>query len=196
MVLGLTGKCCAGKDEAGRILEEFGWNTIDVDALGHRALNNRREEVVRRFGEVVRDEQGKIDRKRLGEIVFSDSKALSDLESIVHPEMREMVRRMLAENTNKTVINAALLFPMELHGFCDAVIRVEAPFILRLVRAKRRDGHSIRKILKRFAGQRELFPKFLVRGVDTYSVRNSGSRELLRRRIEHVLKKIGKTNIR
>jgi dephospho-CoA kinase len=193
MILGLTGKCCAGKDEAARILAERGWRIIDVDALGHRALSLRKRDVAERFGWEVVGPGGEIDRSRLGRMVFSDPAELEALEEIVHPEMKRMVREEVEKDRKRgghTVVNAALLFTMGLHSLCDAVIRVSAPAVLRFLRAKRRDGLSMRDILRRFAGQRELFPKHLMQDVDMYTVRNCGTRTRLERNLARTLNRI------
>ncbi len=87
IVVGITGKYCAGKNTAADILKEAGYEGIDVDALGHDALRREDERIIERFGSQVAGGGGEIDRRRLGRIVFSDSAALKDLESIVHPGM-------------------------------------------------------------------------------------------------------------
>jgi dephospho-CoA kinase len=198
MVLGLSGKCCAGKDEAAAILRERGWEIIDVDAVGHEALGKLSGEVAAEFGEHILSADGTVDRKRLGSIVFSDRERLTRLEEILHPEMKRMVagrvERIRQERgtaaTERICINAALLFPMGLHRLCDAVLRVKAPLPLRFIRAKRRDRAPLRFLLKRFRGQRSLFPKHLLEDVDMYTVENCGSRKRLERSVVEILERI------
>ncbi|MFO7850550.1 MAG: dephospho-CoA kinase [Spirochaetia bacterium] len=218
IIIGLTGKSCSGKDEAARILSERGWEIIDVDGLGHQALVQRKEELVRHFGERILDSKGTVDRRVLGEIVFADSSELRALEAIVHPEMRQRVKDIIASGSGppkvasdrgdasegggidknsggrasydsftgkrKICINAALLFHMDLHRECDGVFLIAAPLVLRFIRAKKRDNLPARHIIRRFAGQRALFPKYLRKDVDMYTVRNCGSRRRLKKRLE------------
>ncbi|MFP4179061.1 MAG: dephospho-CoA kinase [Spirochaetaceae bacterium] len=195
-VLGLTGKSCSGKDEAAKILAERGWEIIDVDSLGHQALVQRKADIVQRFGERVLGSSGEVDRRRLGKIVFADSRELHDLEAIVHPEMRQKVKELIESGTGqrKICINAALLFYMKLHLECDGVILVTAPLVLRFIRAKKRDRLPALHILRRFAGQRTLFPKHLQKDVDMYIVRNCGSRMRLKKRLETKLGEYGLIN--
>ena len=87
MVVGLTGKYCAGKNEAARVFAERGFRVVDVDRLGHQALEASRDEIAARFGPGVMDPHGGVDRKKLGKLVFGDRKKLRDLEDIVHPLM-------------------------------------------------------------------------------------------------------------
>jgi dephospho-CoA kinase len=181
MVLGVAGGYCAGKDTVVRILEEAGLPAIDVDAVGHRALDEERDAVVREFGEAVRRADGSIDRKALGGIVFRDRGALARLEAIVHPRMRDTVAREVARLGRSCVINAAILYKMGLHELCDAVICVKAPLLVRLARARSRDGVAAIPALRRMLAQRGICLKPEGAGVDTLTVRNSGSVESLRR---------------
>lgn len=204
IVLGLTGKSCSGKDEAAQILVEKGWEIIDVDGLGHQALVQRKAEIVQRFGEGILDAAGQVDRRLLGKIVFADPQELRALEAIVHPEMKQRVKDIIASGPDssgngsgkksglrKICINAALLFYMDLHRECDGVILVTAPLVLRFIRAKKRDHLSALHILRRFAEQRTLFPKHLRKDVDMYTVRNCGSRMRLKKRLEKQLAECG-----
>ena len=85
MIIGLTGKSCSGKDYVARLFgEEF--VVIDEDNLGHVALDNNREKLVAAFGDSIITD-GKVDRKKLGPIVFSDKEKLEKLNSISHPWM-------------------------------------------------------------------------------------------------------------
>ncbi len=159
-----------------------------MDRLGHRVVDESAERIVAEFGRQVAGEDGGIDRRALGEIVFADTRRLRRLEAIVHPEMRRRVADQIAESSAPGVcINAALLFPMELHRHCLAVIMVKAPLFLRMRRALRRDGLSLWQIARRFFRQRQLFPKQLLRDVDIYSVKNSGSPEALETRVAELL---------
>ncbi len=191
MRVGLTGGCCAGKDEAARILARRGWKIVDVDALGHRVLDEMKEQVADRFGGEVLTPEGGVDRRRLGAIVFGNPVELAALEAIVHPEMRRRVEETVRDSAGeKLCINAALLFPMELHRLCDAVIRIAAPLPLRFYRAWKRDRLPFRQLVRRFAGQRALFPKFSADMVDMYTIRNLGSRERLERKLVRTLGRI------
>ncbi|MDY7030266.1 MAG: dephospho-CoA kinase, partial [Spirochaetota bacterium] len=90
-IIGITGKCCTGKNEAAEYLHRIGWHVIDVDRTGHQALGLEKARIVERFGPGVVAPDGSVDRQVLGRIVFHNQKELRALESIVHPRMREMV---------------------------------------------------------------------------------------------------------
>ncbi len=190
MVVGVTGKCCVGKDTAAGFLAEQGWQVVDVDKTGHRALQEERAALEAAFGSAIFHSDGQVNRQALGEIVFSSSGKLRTLEAIVHPRMREIVQQSSAYYTSRNVnvcINAALLFPMDLHTLCDDVVVVKAPLRLRIKRARRRNGWSYSQVLKRFWSQRRLFPKKKTKSVDMYNVWNSESREALQHKMTEFL---------
>ena len=112
MVTGVVGKSCSGKDSAVRYLVRNGFHEINVDHLGHEALEVKKEELRAAFGDGIFTD-GHVNRKILGPIVFSDAERLETLNGITHPWMTEEVKRLIGEHEN-TCINAALLESMGL----------------------------------------------------------------------------------
>jgi dephospho-CoA kinase len=177
MVLGLTGRYCAGKDTAARVLGRRGFRVLDVDAIGHEVLQERCEEVAAAFGPGVRRADGSIDRQALGRIVFADPSALARHEAIVHPAMVERVRVLAAAERaagRDLAVNAALLRQMGLDRLCDAVLEVRACLPLRILRGLRRDRLGLVQVLQRTRSQRRGSRRLNRKtpGVDTYIVRN------------------------
>lgn len=183
LVLGIAGKCCSGKDLVTDWLVQRSWRPIDVDAIGHRALAARHTELVAAFGMTILSRTGAIDRKKLGTIVFGDKNQLLRLERIVHPWMRDRVRaeteafRATVERGDEgiptgLVINAALLFHMGLDAFCDRVIMVQAPLLTRLIRARRRDKYSWKRIIDRLRTQSEIDAQAHASAADIIRVKN------------------------
>jgi len=189
-IVGVTGKCCAGKDAVASYLSHSSWHTINVDYTGHRALQEERAALEAAFGDAIFSSDGSVDRKALGEIVFSDSRKMRTLEAIVHPRMREIVEqsaRYYSFRGKNVAINAALLFVMDLHRMCDHVLVVKAPLCLRIKRARQRDGWTYMQILQRFWSQRRLFPNKKTKNVDMYSVWNSQDLKTLHQGVEEFL---------
>ena len=199
MLLGLTGGYCAGKSSAARLLEARGFLVIDVDRLGHRALADVADRVAARFGPGVLDSSGNLDRKRLAAIVFADPRALADHEAIVHPRMLELLDESLAAAAGAkrdACIDAALLYRFPQAAGCDGIIELRAPLAARLARARKRDGLSAPQALRRIVRQRPLWrlrprpapghPPFVM------ILRNPGSPELLERRMDEALDRIGR----
>ena len=187
-VYGLTGKYCAGKNLAGRLLEEAGCLVIDVDKLGHYVLEKEKQTIVGRFGSGILAPDGKIDRSKLGAIVFSDRRALKELEAIVHPGAVARTREIIKENSQKTpgqvvIINAALLFPSGLYRDCSRVLWVWAPLLVRLRRGRQRDKLNAIAVLKRIFSQKKLSLQLWKKHADIYTVSNPGSEESLAREL-------------
>ena len=84
----ITGSIASGKSTVVNLLKERGFSVIDADMIAHEQLEICKGEIVREFGEQILDEAGKIDRKKLGAIVFREPKKLKNLEQILHPKIK------------------------------------------------------------------------------------------------------------
>lgn len=154
MLLGLTGLYCAGKNFAGKIFEKKGFAVLDVDKLGHIALENKKKIVKNRFGGEILKKDGSVDRRALGMCVFGRPDELVALENIVHPEVNRLTCEWLKANNDRScVINAALLHKSTVFSQLDAIIFIKAPLIVRMLRAKKRDNLSWKEIWNRFSSQ-------------------------------------------
>jgi dephospho-CoA kinase len=191
--IGVTGKYCAGKDTVTRFLVAEGFHEIDVDSLGHSALDEQRAAVTETFGAGVSAADGGIDRSALARVVFTDTGELRRLEAIVHPVMTRMVLQRIAEIADRApdspgvVVNAAVLFRMGLDHHCDNVLFVTAPLLTRVARARRRDGIGLFAALRRLRSQHDVDPQFSTSDADTCSVVNDGTRERLIRQVKACL---------
>ena len=183
--IGVTGKYCAGKDTVTRFLVTQGFRDIDVDALGHDALQEEKNAITDAFGADITDSDGGIDRGALARVVFSDTGRLRRLEAIVHPVMVRMVTDRIGELASTSpgipgiAVNAAVLFRMKLDHHCDTVLFVDAPLLLRLSRARRRDSVGVITALRRLRSQHDVDPQFSTSNADICSVVNDGTRERL-----------------
>jgi dephospho-CoA kinase len=98
-VIGLTGGIATGKSSVARFFQKKGALVIDADQLAREAVepgSRGLAEVVAAFGSGVLTPDGRLDRKRLGALVFSDSARRSQLEGIVHPEIRRLAEERIA----------------------------------------------------------------------------------------------------
>ena len=86
----ITGVIGSGKSTVVNLLRVYGFSIIDADEIAHRALDESIDEIKSEFGsEFIKD--NKVDRKSLGSLVFSDSKAKKKLENILHPLIKEQI---------------------------------------------------------------------------------------------------------
>ena len=180
VVIGIAGKSCAGKDTVANILGRHGYSLIDVDHIGATALEKRRDLVLTRFGSAILNRNGEIDRAFLARHVFSNPNERRALEAIVHPLMISIVEQEVAKNSgHRIAINAALLFYMRLHRFCDRVLWITALLPLRIQRAMTRDRLPIGQIIRRISSQRHLAPQPWAKKVDIDTVYNNGGTKYL-----------------
>jgi dephospho-CoA kinase len=129
--IGLTGNIACGKSTVGRLLVARGAQYVDADRLVHALMEPdtpENERIVARFGPEVRAADGRIDRTRLGGIVFAEPAALRDLEAILHPGVRAEIRRRMAASTAPIlVVDAIKLLESGLARETDAVWVVTCP---------------------------------------------------------------------
>jgi dephospho-CoA kinase len=200
MTIGLTGAYCAGKNFVARLLEERGLPVLDVDKLGHRALETEKKAVLDRFGDDIFNPDGTVNRKSLGAKVFGKPEKLAALEAIVHPAANQATVAWIKEQGGKNcVINAALLHRSSTFSALDAVILVEAPVLTRLLRARRRDRLPWIALINRFRSQKEFTSQYFKEKTDIYRVENRGYfgffarplRARLENRIDEILSRLG-----
>lgn len=193
MIVGLTGKSCSGKDSVSRMLGD-NFATIDVDKLGHIALEKNKERLVECFGEGIISGQT-IDRKKLANIVFSDKKKLTQLNNITHPWMVKETLRECREIENKgkiAVINCALLESMGFVKYCDEIIYVESSYPKRLERALKRDSLTAEAFKKRDDNQKEIGILLFSSGKKVFKIINDAGLEELSRQVNLYCDNIGK----
>ena len=156
----------AGKNAAAKLLEKRGWLCIDADALVHETIESEADKIIRTFSQdaqkrgidIVRQD-GSVDRRSLGKLVFSDASLLAKQEAIVYPAIEKCAMQKIDSSEAKNIaLNAAVLYKTPtLMRMCRAILYVDAPFLVRLLRAKKRDGDAVRAICKRFHAQRGLY---------------------------------------
>lgn len=139
LVIGLTGNIATGKSTILKYLAEKGASIIDADKLAHRVMEPggaAYDAVVRSFGEGILNEDGTINRKRLGDIVFSDTSALGRLEKLVHPKVFDLGNQEIENAKSSLVILEAikLLEAGLMVTLCDEVWVVISSFTNQLRR--------------------------------------------------------------
>ncbi|MDR1429967.1 MAG: dephospho-CoA kinase [Spirochaetaceae bacterium] len=195
-LIGLTGVYCAGKNHVASLLEKRGFEVLDVDKLGHRVIELEKESITARFGSDILSAGGTVDRQLLGRKVFGRPGELAALEGIVHPVVQKMTGEWIDRGTGKAlVINAALLHRSMAFAKLDGIILVKAPFLVRLLRARKRDRLSLKELLTRFKSQKNFISQYLSRKSDIHIVENRGyctffsrfNQKQLERRIDRLL---------
>lgn len=160
LVIGLTGSIGTGKSEVARQLETLGASIISADQVGHEAYTPNTEawkQVVAAFGDDILQDDGEIDRRKLGAIVFSDPSQLEKLNQIMHPRMARMVAEKIevlrGQGVNVVVVEAALLFEAGWDTLVEEVWVTDSPEHIVIGRLKERNGLSEEEAQKRIDSQ-------------------------------------------
>ena len=156
MIIGITGGTGCGKTTLLNQIEKLGGLMLDCDAIYHQLLRTDKEMLTAiedRFPGVVED--GSLNRKKLGSIVFSDPQALLDLNAITHSAVKREVLRQLEAKPALAAIDAIGLFEGGLAELCDVSVAVTAPVEQRIQRLMQRDGISESYARSRIEAQHE-----------------------------------------
>lgn len=157
MILGITGGSGCGKTTALMAIRDMGGLVLDCDEIYHgllRASPALLAAIEARFPGVVED--GRLNRKKLGSIVFQDEKALLDLNRISHGAVKEAVlARLRAHRGPLAAIDAIALFEGGLAALCDYTIAVTAPRAVRVARLMLREGITREYAESRLNAQRD-----------------------------------------
>ncbi|MFD3257918.1 dephospho-CoA kinase [Paenibacillus lentus] len=164
MNIGLTGGIATGKSTVSQMLVKRGAVLIDADVIarevmepGHPVLSA----VQKRFGAAVINEDGTLNRKKLGEIVFSDPEERKALNDITHPAIRaEMRKRMAdyeaAQPERLVVVDIPLLYESGLETLFEQVMVVYVPREIQLSRLMQRDDLTLEQAEARIRAQMDI----------------------------------------
>ena len=143
MIIGITGGTGCGKTTLLNLIAARGGLILDCDAIYHELLISDKamlEAIENRFPGVI--ENGALNRKKLGAIVFADENALLDLNRITHAAVKTEVLRRLEDAPVLAAIDAIGLFEGNLAPLCDVTVAVTAPEEARVKRLMLRDDIS------------------------------------------------------
>ena len=156
MIIGITGGTGSGKTTLLDLIRDHGGLVLDCDAIYHKLLSTDTDllnAIEQRFPGTVED--GTLNRKKLGAIVFADEDALQDLNRITHGAVKQEVLRQLSQEPALAAIDAIGLFEGGLGELCDVTVAVTAPKEARIHRLIVRDGITEEYARKRIAAQHD-----------------------------------------
>ena len=160
IIIGVTGSFGSGKSTVCRILAGLGSAVIDADRLAHETYRPHTQiwqEIVDAFGRDILGPGGEIDRRRLGQIVFSHSVALARLNRIVHPEAYRLARQAIEDHRLQgaaaVALEATLLIEAGWTDLVDRVWLVTAPKTTVVRRLKQKRGMGDHQIVARLESQ-------------------------------------------
>ncbi len=194
-VIGLTGGIASGKTTVSDYLKGLGVCVIDADEVAHEVTSPGSagfKKIIEEFGEDLLTPEGNLNRKKLGEIVFSDKEALSELNAIVHPLVIENIRQMLVkiERSPCVVLDVPLLFESGMDDLCDEVWVVAVDEDTQVKRLMERDGYNFDEAIRRVKAQMPLEEK--VRRANRV-LDNTGTIEETKRQVDELFEGVMQT---
>lgn len=191
MIIGLTGSIASGKSTVSGMLAERGYPIVDADLVAREVVEPGRpalEQIRRAFGERVIMEDGTMDRRFVGELIFNDPAQRKKLNDIIHPAIRtEMLRQRdghLAAGKKTVVMDIPLLFESRLQHLVDKILVVSVKEETQLHRLMARNSFTEQEARARIASQLPISEK--EKGADAV-IYNNGTLEETARQLDQIL---------
>ncbi|SFJ13340.1 dephospho-CoA kinase [Halobacillus dabanensis] len=191
LVIGLTGSIASGKSTVAKMFREMEIPVIDADQISKDVVEPGQaayEEIVHHFGETILQEDGRIDRKKLGQIIFADEEQRNQLNSIVHPRVRqEMINRREYYKQKQyaaVVLDIPLLYESNLTDYVEKTLVVYVDENTQLERLMERDQSGEEDAKDRIQSQMPLNKKA---GLADAVINNNGSIEESYRQLKDIL---------
>lgn len=156
LTIGLTGGIGSGKSEVAGMFNQLGVPVIDADVIAHELVEPGTEalsEITAAFGETILTSEGTLDRAKLAGIVFNKPDMKQQLETIIHPRVREQIKAYKDAHKNEPyiIVVIPLLLESGQRDLVDRVLVVNAAETVRIQRVQSRDGRreeQIRSIMR------------------------------------------------
>ena len=150
--IAITGNIAAGKSTVEDILKAKGYQVFDTDEIAHAILENS-PEVISDFKNYDILTNGKIDRKKLGNIVFTNPAGLKKLEQIIHPKVKQEVLNIFENEYDVVFISVPQLFEAGFENLFDKIIYITADETLRMKRLMKRNNLTEKEAIARLKAQ-------------------------------------------
>lgn len=196
MILGLTGGIACGKTTISIIFKKLGIKVIDADKVAREVIEL--PEIVNQIKKNYGDEvfiNGKLDRKKLREIIFNDKEKIMKLNSIIHPKVIDIFKEEYNKNKFSDeiiVFDIPLLFEVGLEKYCNKTIVVYVNEEIQIKRVMERDNSSRELAKKIIDAQMALFEK--VKMAD-YAIENNSSVNELEKKVKNIIESIHIKNV-
>lgn len=196
MILGLTGGIACGKTTISNIFKKIGIKVIDADKVAREVIEL--PEIVNQIKKNYGDEvfiNGKLDRKKLREIIFNDKEKIMKLNSIIHPKVIDIFKEEYNKNKFSDeiiVFDIPLLFEVGLEKYCNKTIVVYVNEEIQIKRVMERDNSSRELAKKIIDAQMDLFKK--VKMAD-YAIENNSTISELEKKVKNIIESIHIKNV-
>ncbi|MDY4575427.1 MAG: dephospho-CoA kinase [Intestinibacter sp.] len=186
LVLGLTGNIGCGKSSVSNIFMQNGIDVIDADIEARKIFDDKEllNKVFLTFGDSIKNEDGSLNRKALGNIVFNDDEKLIELNNLTHPQIKQnilsQVLKYKEQGKKIVVIDAALLIEDDYLPYIDKLVLVTCREDIQIERIKNRDNCTEEEAISRINSQMSQSEKSKFAD---YIIDNSNSFEQLEKRV-------------
>jgi len=185
--VGLTGGIGSGKSAAAAIFAELGVPVVNADQVAREVVEPGEPALARiaeHFGAGILDSEGRLDRRQLREIVFSDPQQKRWLEALLHPLIRLRTLEQLAKfSTPYTILESPLLFESGQRALVDCAVVVDVDEPTQIARTTTRDGVDVAQAKRILAAQMTRQERC---GQADYLLDNSADLSALRRQVEQL----------
>ncbi len=191
LILGLTGNIGCGKSSLSKILMQNNIDVIDADIISRNIFEDKEllNLVFENFGQNIKNLDGSLNRKALGNIVFNDDQKLVLLNSLTHPKIKEKILNKINEirNIGKSlvVIDAALLIEGGYLDILDKLIVITCKESIQISRIQLRDNLTKEQAISRMNSQMSQDEK--IKYAD-YIIDNSGDTNNLKHKAEELIR--------
>lgn len=160
-LIGLTGGIASGKTTVSKLFASYGIPVIDADKISHQIILRPDivQQILLHFGDEVCDFTGKLDRRKLGKLVFAKTEEREWLNQLMHPAIREEIEKQIQQHAKEhaapyLIIAIPLLSEnIDHYHWLDEILVVDAPKAEQISRAQQRDHHSAEHIERVLSAQ-------------------------------------------
>lgn len=184
--IAIVGNIASGKSTVENVLREKGYKVFDSDIIAHEVLDDLSEKILKAFKDYDISENGRISRQKLGALVFNDKNLKEKLENIVHPEIKDRLKKIFEENKLEKYIfvSIPLLFEVGWRNLFDKILFIYTEDKIRLNRLMQRNNFTKDEALARIKSQ---LPQEEKVKVSDFIINNNHSIDVLQKYIERFI---------
>ncbi len=184
--IAIVGNIASGKSTVENVLRKKGYKVFDSDIIAHEVLDDLSEKILEAFKDYDISENGRISRQKLGALVFDDKNLKEKLENIVHPEIKDRLKKIFEENKLEKYIfvSIPLLFEVGWRNLFDKILFIYTEDKIRLNRLMQRNNFTKDEALARIKSQ---LPQEEKVKVSDFIINNNHSIDVLQKYIERFI---------
>lgn len=184
--IAIVGNIASGKSTVESVLRKKGYKVFDSDIIAHEVLDDLSEKILEAFKDYDISENGRISRQKLGALVFDDKNLKEKLENIVHPEIKDRLKKIFEENKLEKYIfvSIPLLFEVRWRNLFDKILFIYTEDKIRLNRLMQRNNFTKDEALARIKSQ---LPQEEKVKVSDFIINNNHSIDVLQKYIERFI---------